>query len=291
MKFGEKLKQLRQEAGYSQEKLAAKINVSRQAITKWETNQGIPDIQNLMAVADLFQISLDELLSRTASFDGLDTAAYKSEISYDIDSFKHFDINIGSCKSLNLSGYKGEKIVVRLLSDSLSTIQKDLKMHIDDNRRKLDLDLQRFNGISSEEVQKQVDVDILVPVPYLSKIELQVRTYKIVLSNLEAENIELDAKTHQIEIYQVKTHLEINTNLDLEVLLKDFSGQLDFNQISANSRLYLLDELDFNPVAKGIATKIYFEKNKEKVDSFGNPESETGIELNGINSELIIVHC
>lgn len=47
----------------SQEKLAEKIGVSRQAITKWETDSGIPDIDNMMALSALFNISLDELLS------------------------------------------------------------------------------------------------------------------------------------------------------------------------------------------------------------------------------------
>ena len=42
--------------------MAEKIGVSRQAITKWENGTGTPDIANLMAIADLFQISVDELL-------------------------------------------------------------------------------------------------------------------------------------------------------------------------------------------------------------------------------------
>lgn len=63
MTFAEKLKSIRKKAGMSQEKLAEKIGVSRQAITKWETDAGIPDIDNMMALSSLFNISLDELLS------------------------------------------------------------------------------------------------------------------------------------------------------------------------------------------------------------------------------------
>ncbi len=53
-----------QKAGrfFSQEQLAERINVSRQAITKWETNKGIPDIANLIAISDEFGLSLDELI-------------------------------------------------------------------------------------------------------------------------------------------------------------------------------------------------------------------------------------
>ena len=63
MSFAEKLRTLRKQAGMSQEKLAEKLGVARQAITKWETDTGIPDIENIMAISALFDVSLDELLS------------------------------------------------------------------------------------------------------------------------------------------------------------------------------------------------------------------------------------
>ena len=62
MTFAEKLKSIRKQAGMSQEQLAEKLGVSRQAVTKWETNGGIPDIENIMAISALFGISIDELL-------------------------------------------------------------------------------------------------------------------------------------------------------------------------------------------------------------------------------------
>lgn len=63
MTFAEKLRSLRKQAGISQEQLAEKLGVSRQAVTKWETDAGIPDMENIMAVSALFDISIDELLS------------------------------------------------------------------------------------------------------------------------------------------------------------------------------------------------------------------------------------
>lgn len=62
MTFGEKLKQLRIREEYSQEQLAALLHVSRQAVTKWESGAGLPDIDNLKTVADLFDVTLDSLL-------------------------------------------------------------------------------------------------------------------------------------------------------------------------------------------------------------------------------------
>lgn len=62
MIFVEKLKMLRKQAGRSQEKLAEKLGVSWQASAKWETDTGIPDIDNIMAVSKLFDLSIDKLL-------------------------------------------------------------------------------------------------------------------------------------------------------------------------------------------------------------------------------------
>lgn len=62
MTFGEKLKEARKESGLSQEQLAEKMSVSRAAIAKWENDKGMPDINNLKAIAQLLNISIDYLL-------------------------------------------------------------------------------------------------------------------------------------------------------------------------------------------------------------------------------------
>lgn len=62
MTFGEKLKQARKNAGYSQEELAEKLAVSRSAVAKWETDKGMPDISNIKSIAQLLNISIDYLL-------------------------------------------------------------------------------------------------------------------------------------------------------------------------------------------------------------------------------------
>lgn len=65
MTTGEKIKEMRQKFNLSQEQLAGLINVSRQAITKWETDMGIPDINNLQALSKLFNISIDNLVNNS----------------------------------------------------------------------------------------------------------------------------------------------------------------------------------------------------------------------------------
>lgn len=62
MTFGEKLKEARKEAGLSQEQFAEKMNVSRSAVAKWETDKGMPDVNNLKVMAQLLNISIDYLL-------------------------------------------------------------------------------------------------------------------------------------------------------------------------------------------------------------------------------------
>ncbi|MGT2947457.1 helix-turn-helix domain-containing protein [Streptococcus chenjunshii] len=60
--LGEKIKTQRKYLGLSQEELAEKLHVSRQAITKWENNRGIPEIGNLIAICDFFNWELDSLI-------------------------------------------------------------------------------------------------------------------------------------------------------------------------------------------------------------------------------------
>jgi len=62
MKFEEKLMTLRKKAGMSQEDLADRLGVSRQAISRWELGSTLPDAPNLLKLSDLFGVSIDYLL-------------------------------------------------------------------------------------------------------------------------------------------------------------------------------------------------------------------------------------
>jgi len=62
MMLGEKIKEIRKKFGFTQEELAEKLNVSRQAVAKWETEAGVPDTENLKALSKLFGTSIDTLL-------------------------------------------------------------------------------------------------------------------------------------------------------------------------------------------------------------------------------------
>lgn len=64
MTFGTRLQQIRKASGLSQEQLADLLNMSRQAISKWETDQATPDIEKLSLLCNIFKISADELLGK-----------------------------------------------------------------------------------------------------------------------------------------------------------------------------------------------------------------------------------
>ena len=63
MDFSEKLQNLRKQNGLTQEELAAKLFVSRTAVSKWESGRGYPNIDSLKEISKFFSVSVDELLS------------------------------------------------------------------------------------------------------------------------------------------------------------------------------------------------------------------------------------
>ena len=60
--ISQNLSTLRQYHAYSQEEVAEKIGVSRQAVSKWESGESLPDIVNLDALASLYDVSIDDLI-------------------------------------------------------------------------------------------------------------------------------------------------------------------------------------------------------------------------------------
>ena len=63
MSFSENLKQIRKEHHLSQEDLAELLDVSRQAVSKWEQDQGYPEVETLLLLSSKLNISLDALMS------------------------------------------------------------------------------------------------------------------------------------------------------------------------------------------------------------------------------------
>lgn len=77
MTVGERIQDLRKKKGYTQEKLAAHLNLSRQAVAKWEQNACEPNLDCLVAMAELFEVDLDYLIAGKAS----DNATEKAPVT------------------------------------------------------------------------------------------------------------------------------------------------------------------------------------------------------------------
>lgn len=288
MTFAEKLKSIRKKAGMSQEKLAEKIGVSRQAITKWETDAGIPDIDNMMALSSLFNISLDELLSNEKTEKKQTDYLYESVTEYDIDNTKRYDMNLGGANTLVLSGYDGEKIRVRLASNTLATLRSDFKVKIDDGKNHIDVDISRKNGMTEADTKEQVMIFVQLPNQYIDRIEASINAGKIEVKNLNCENLELETKTHNVGLDGFVGTLEIDCNLDMDIVCNSLNGSVEINQISATSRICVPENAEFTAVKKGIGTSISYEKGGKKTDAFSTEGAENVIELNGMKSELVI---
>lgn len=103
MSLGQQLKKFRELKSLSQEDIAQKIGVTRQAVYKWENDKSYPDIDNLILLSELYNVTLDELIKGNESFkkkiiiaDNKDTGLYVGFVIMFIGLF----INAGSISAL-----------------------------------------------------------------------------------------------------------------------------------------------------------------------------------------------
>ena len=91
MTFGEKLQQLRKQANLTQQELADKLNVSRQAITKWEKDSGLPDLDNIKKISLIFNVKIDDLLDYKIENIKLNLDTEEEQIDKENSRFKNVD--------------------------------------------------------------------------------------------------------------------------------------------------------------------------------------------------------
>lgn len=93
--LSEKIYKLRRKSGLSQEQLAEKIGVSRQAISKWEGGSSTPELDKLMALSEFFNLTIDELTSEQDI--NADTVDKERKTVCDLDKSTESKIGIGMC--------------------------------------------------------------------------------------------------------------------------------------------------------------------------------------------------
>lgn len=153
IEIANRLVQLRKQNNLSQEQLAEKIGVSRQAVSKWERSEASPDTDNLILLARLYNVSLDELLKteddipdyndsveKTTStaempendYTAADNDSYTEEASYNNGGYDFGDedkVHIG-CDGINVNEKHGDKVHVGW--DGIHVEEKDgNRVHID----------------------------------------------------------------------------------------------------------------------------------------------------------------
>ena len=67
MDFGKQIRQIRKDAKLTQEQMAEKLNVSRQAVSNWENNKNLPDLEMIITISRVFGLSLDQLMVVSSS--------------------------------------------------------------------------------------------------------------------------------------------------------------------------------------------------------------------------------
>ncbi len=289
MTFGEKLKNLRKANGMSQEKLAEKLCVSRQAVTKWETDCGTPDIDNMIAISKLFGITVDELLSEKIETAVSKGYLYESSTEYDIDGSKRFDMKLGGAFSLRVIGTDGEKVMVHLASNDIPTLEKDFKVKIDDIRDRIDVDIKRKNGMKEATAKESLIIEVMVPNQYMTRLEIESNCGELRFNNVVCEKAEFDGKASRVFIDSAESTLELDCNLDMDIYVDRFTGSIEINQLSSTSRITVPEDFAFQSNLKGLANSISYERRGDLAEDFSDPDAANIIELNGARSELVIV--
>ena len=99
MEIGNKINQLRKLSGMTQEQLAEKLNVSRQTISKWESDSTSPDLESIVKISRIFHVSLDDLLK-----EGEAGAANKTDEQITLEDLMKINLHNRKMTLLLISG-------------------------------------------------------------------------------------------------------------------------------------------------------------------------------------------
>ena len=288
MNFSERLKEIRKKEGISQEQLAERIGVTRQAITKWETGKGLPDVENMVIIAEIFKTTIDELLMDSVTKKTSETFVYTSETIYDIDCEKHFDVNIGSAAALMLSSGDDEKLHVKLSSETLENIESMFKVKLDDRKNKLDVFCINKNKLSRYEAEESLRVEIILPNKYSDVCEIAACVRLLAISNLHVNRLEYDGDAEKVLISESSGSLEFTGKTDYEITVDKIAGRLDINQWKAKAIIHIPEENIVNVINKGRKCNVYYVKEGKAAECENVAGSESEICVSGIFSELVV---
>lgn len=111
MEFNKKLQELRKQKGLTQEELAEALFVSRTAVSKWESGRGYPNIDSLKAIAKLFSVTIDDLLSSGEVLSIAEEEQKEKQAHLRNLVFGLLDISVALCLFLPLFAQRGAGMV------------------------------------------------------------------------------------------------------------------------------------------------------------------------------------
>ena len=280
MKLSEKIRTLRKNAGLSQEQLGEKINVSRQAITKWESGDGLPDIYNLVALSNLFSVTLDELMAQEKAVADK-RFLYESHVEYDIDRLCKFDMNLYASADLTIRAYDGEKLQLYAGSREIKDLDKLFKVKVDDSGRSFDVDIR--TSLAKTLCSKSLSLEVLLPQKYIKSIEVAAKTGNMTVRQITAQLIELDTNARELTIDDVHGTVDITGSQDMQITCNTLDGDISVNQTGSVSHLIIPAGTDIRTRCRGLNTRL-ITADSVTVTS----DAPYLIELNGFSSELTI---
>ena len=293
MTFAEKLKELRKQKGISQEQLAEKIYVSRQAITKWESGNGIPDIENLIAISNLFNESLDSLLSEEKSLVSKHEFLYESRTEYDLDSPKKIDLRIGVAHEVIVEKTKDEKILIVAASNKLGFISQQVKVKIVEDKKRMDVIVKHSPDLSEIAAEENLFIFVKIPEKFVADMELVAEIENLKIRDITFDALEFDGKTKNVFVSNAAGHLELNTNSNLNIEIKESKGKLDINQFHGRSKITFAEGQNYYLKNAGRFTRFVDTDSKILVGkrNLDDPSEATDliVELNGWKSEVQIL--
>lgn len=290
MGIAENIRQLRTARGWSQEQMAEKLDVSRQAVTKWETAAGSPDIDNLAALARLFGVTTDRIILGVADDgeSGSETV-YESVTSVDILAEQHYDIKVGCAHTVTLRAGDGEKAVVRLSSTGIADLERAFKVALDTEGRSFDVEVSSTGIVADSIARQQLDVLIELPGAYSADAELELSADELRVEGA-CFDLEVGGQVRCIRLIDVQGHVELDVPVDMEVWADNVTGRIDVNQVGATSTVHVLRDAAFCAATRGHLGRrtLRFTRNGEPADAPGTEEAPLSIVLSGARCELTV---
>jgi len=297
MNFADKLKDLRKSKNMSQEQLAEKLYVSRQAITKWENGTGLPDIENIVAIGALFNTSLDDLLSEEKSLLTKHEFLYESRTEYDLDEEKKLDIKVGTAHEVIVERTADEKIQVMLASNKMNFLAQQVKVKIEENKKLMDVEVRHSPDLTDMQAKEDLFVFIRIPQRFVAKVEIAGNIENLRIRDIAFDNLEYGGKLKSGSLTNCSGHVELDVLSDLVFETENFKGKVDFNQLHASS---VLNVKNGNCYLRRIGTRNRFldgdgriiemakSKRKEDYSAEAFKEYDFIVEIAGWKSELKI---